>query len=82
MAGAKAESMMVNGYRSGKAGGYFSQQAQSLVKSSDRLKPEQGIASLKEIDNLVRIWRTWTQKQLDEREIYQVAKGKITTSYV
>jgi pilus assembly protein CpaF len=50
---------------------------QSLVKNADRLKPEQGDSILKKkiIDNLVQdLAADLDIKQLDEREIYQVAK--------
>ena len=50
---------------------------QSLVKNGDRLKPEQGDSILKKkiIDNLVQdLAADLDIKQLDEREIYQVAK--------
>ena len=50
---------------------------QSLVKNGDRLKPEQGDSFLKKkiIDNLVQdLAADLDIKQLDEREIYQVAK--------
>jgi len=50
---------------------------QRLVKNGDRLKPEQGDSILKKkiIDNLVQdLAADLDIKQLDEREIYQVAK--------